>query len=182
MLEENVRDYETLKEAVISISRVPITEEKLDDVNGYFSPNEQRIVINEGMSESQTINTLLHEIAHSRRHDPKNKDTEKKDRNTKEVEAESVAFTVSNYFGINTDSYSFGYILGWSKSLELKEFKESLETIRKTSSEMIDDLSKALITQKDKTKTSIHKRLIDAKKTVKEIPETHTKKKEALLA
>ena len=65
-----------------------------------------------------------------------------KDRNTEEVEAESISFAVCAYYGIATGENSFGYIAAWSKDKELKELRASLETINKTSSELITDIDR----------------------------------------
>ena len=101
------------------------------------------------MSESQTLKTMVHEVAHSMLHNKEiNRDdlmeVPAKDRNTKEVEAESVAYTVCQHFGIDTSDYSFGYIAGWSSGKDMKELKSSLDTIRKTASELITGIEGAL--------------------------------------
>ena len=101
--------------------------------------DDQRITIREGMSEIQTVSAVIHEIAHSKLHNTKNKD-EQKDRRTAEVEAESISYAVCAYYGICTDENSFGYIAGWSKDKALPELHESLEIINKTSAELIDDI------------------------------------------
>ena len=67
---------------------------------------------------------------------------QQKDRNTEEVEAESISFAVCAYYGIATGENSFGYIATWSKDKELKELRASLETINKTSSELITDIDR----------------------------------------
>lgn len=171
-LEDDVDAFLDMKEALVSVSRVPIVERDIDgSAKGYFSSESQEIVIREGMPQAQTIKTMIHEIAHSELHDYNNeqKNEVKKDRNTKEVEAESVAYTVCAHFGINTDDYSFAYILGWSKSVELKEFKASLETIQKTSNRLIGKIESALISQKEKDRPkSIQDKLSESKKKVNE--------------
>ena len=115
---------------------------------GFFSPVESRIAIQEGMSEIQTVKTAMHEIAHAKLHagnpDEKTAPEDKKDRHTKEVEAESVAYTVCQRYGIETSDYSFGYIAGWSSGKETKELKSSLDTIRKTAAEMIEGIDAKL--------------------------------------
>lgn len=116
---------------------------------GYYHLMVKRIAIDEGMSEMQTIKTLIHEIAHAKLHavdpDEKPSSEEKKDRHTKEVEAESVAYTVCQRYGLETSDYSFGYIAGWSSDKETKELKGSLETIRKTAAEMIESIDAQLM-------------------------------------
>lgn len=147
----NVEGYKDLIVAIKNIAPVPVEMAEIDSgAKGYFSPSEQKIVINEGMSELQTLKTLIHETAHSLLHDKDGSkiegldDTEKKTRNSKEVEAESVAYTVCEYFGIDTSDYSFGYIAGWVRTLELMELKESMETIRKTASHVISGIEDKL--------------------------------------
>ena len=136
-LSASVEDYNSFFHALTIISPVPIEFEKIEGgAKGYFSQVTKRIGIQEGMSQSQTIKTLIHEVAHAMLHD-KDKTTEKKDRNTKEVEAESVAYTVCSHFGIDTSEYSFGYIAGWSSGRQMDELKASLSLIRSTASDII---------------------------------------------
>ena len=127
---------------------VPIAFEDIPgDSKGYFSTAEKRIAVQENMSESQTLKTMVHEVVHSMLHDKEvnqSMDIPVKDRNTKEVEAESVAFTVCQHFGIDTSDYSFGYIAGWSSGRNMKELKSSLDTIRKTASELITGIEGAM--------------------------------------
>lgn len=143
-----VEGYEDFVQALMNISPVPIAFEDIPgDSKGYFSTAEKRIVVQENMSESQTLKTMVHEVAHSRLHDKEvnqSMDIPVKDRNTKEVEAESVAFTVCQHFGIDTSDYSFGYIAGWSSGRNMKELKSSLDTIRKTASELITGIEGAM--------------------------------------
>lgn len=143
-----VEGYEDFVQALMNISPVPIAfEDTPGDSKGYFSTAEKRIAVQENMSESQTLKTMVHEVAHSRLHDKEvnqSMDIPVKDRNTKEVEAESVAFTVCQHFGIDTSDYSFGYIAGWSSGRNMKELKSSLDTIRKTASELITGIEGAM--------------------------------------
>ena len=148
-LSGSVEDYEDFMQALTEISPVPIGYEQIDgDAKGYFHTEEHRIALQEGMSQSQTVKTAVHEVAHAKLHDRElNSDLEEtilKDRNTKEVEAESVSYTVCQHFGIDTSDYSFGYIAGWSSGKDMKELKSSLDTIRKTSSELITGISERL--------------------------------------
>ena len=155
-LSGSVEDYEDFMQALTEVSPVPITYEDIDgDAKGYFRTTDHRIAIQEGMSQSQTVKTAIHEVAHAKLHDrERNQDIDAvldKDRNTKEVEAESVAYTVCQHFGIDTSDYSFGYIAGWSSDRDMKELKSSLDTIRKTASELITGIEDRLAElQKDR--------------------------------
>ena len=200
-LSGTVPHYEAFLEAVRRSAPVPIGFEPMaENMDGYFSSEQQRIALREGMSEVQTISAAVHETAHSKLHDPKKYEAEPtwkivmvseggtkqdfrldfateaeaeqaasedgwryvdenqfewrleveedltavkqaaKNRNTEEVEAESISYAVCQYFGIQTGENSFGYIASWSKDKELKELRASLETINKTSCELINDI------------------------------------------
>lgn len=148
-LKGTVENYEAFLDALRQESPVPISFEDIPGgAKGFFSPVESRIAIQEGMSEIQTVKTAIHEIAHAKLHavkpDEKAAPEDKKDRHTKEVEAESVAYTVCQRYGIETSDYSFGYIAGWSSGKETKELKSSLDTIRKTAAEMIEGIDAKL--------------------------------------
>lgn len=110
---------------------------------------DKRIAIDEGMSEIQTLKTAIHEIAHAKLHDidlnaPENEQQPHIDRRTREVEAESVAYTVCQHYGLDTSDYSFGYVAGWSSGRELSELKSSLETIRSAAAEIINSIDETL--------------------------------------
>lgn len=145
-----VEGYKDFVQALMNVATVPIGFEDIPgDSKGYFHTEEKRIAVQENMSESQTLKTMVHEVAHSMLHNKEiNRDdlmeAPAKDRNTKEVEAESVAYTVCQHFGIDTSDYSFGYIAGWSSGKDMKELKSSLDTIRKTASELITEIEGAL--------------------------------------
>ena len=202
-LSGTVPHYEAFMEALRRSAPVPIEFEPMDEnMDGYFSSEQQRIAIREGMSEVQTVSAAVHETAHSKLHDPKKYEIEQswkvvmdsgggtvrdfqsgfateveaeqfatemgwrfvdenrfewrlevqedltavkqaaKNRNTEEVEAESISYAVCQYFGIQTGENSFGYIASWSKDKELKELRASLETINKTSCELISDIER----------------------------------------
>ena len=155
-LSGSVEDYEDFMQALTEVSPVPITYEDIEgEAKGYFHTTDHRIAIQEGMSQSQTVKTAIHEVAHAKLHDrEQNQDIDAvldKDRNTKEVEAESVAYTVCQHFGIDTSDYSFGYIAGWSSDRDMKELKSSLDIIRKTASELITGIEDRLAElQKDR--------------------------------
>jgi len=202
-LSGTVPHYEAFLEALRRSAPVPIEFEPMsENMDGYFSSEQQRIAIREGMSEVQTVSAAVHEVAHSKLHDPKKYEAETtwkivlvseggtkqdyrldftteaeaeqaaaedgwryvdenqfewrleveedltavkqavKNRNTEEVEAESISYAVCQYFGIQTGENSFGYIASWSKDKELKELRASLETINKTSCELINDIER----------------------------------------
>ena len=154
----NVEQFSQFFEALKRTSTVPIGFKELHDgSNGYYSPAEKRIAIREGMSEVQTVKTAIHELAHSRLHDfdrtkPPAEAEKRKDRNTREVEAESVAYVVCQHFGIDTSDYSFGYVATWSANRELPELKASLQTIRDAASSLIDEIQENLASlQKEQT-------------------------------
>ena len=143
MLSDGVKDFDKIKDILIAISPVPISFEEISGgANGYFSPTEQRIVIKNGMSELQTVKTMIHEIAHATLGHGSKED--KWDRETKEVQAESVAYWVTQMIGLDTSDYSFGYISGWSKDREVTELKESLDLIKTTADKISADLEKEL--------------------------------------
>ena len=166
-LSGSVEDYEDFMQALTEVSPVPIIYEDIEgEAKGYFHTTDHRIAIQEGMSQSQTIKTAIHEVAHAKLHDrERNQDIDAvldKDRNTKEVEAESVAYTVCQHFGIDTSDYSFGYIARWSSDRDMKELKSSLDTIRKTASELITgiedrlaELQKDRLVEQEQNKESI---------------------------
>ncbi len=144
-LNEKIKDYTLYVEALKQVAQVPIEFKDIEgETHGYYNRATERIAIKGGMSESQTVKTMIHEIAHSILHNDNVPDAKEKDRQTKEVEAESVAYTVCKHFGIDSSDYSFGYIAGWSADKELNELKSSLETIRKTSSELITGIEDKL--------------------------------------
>ena len=140
----SVKDYADFVEALKKTCPVPIVFESIrGGAKGYFHTVENRIAIQEGMSEAQTVKTLIHEMAHQKLHSLQpggNEPEEKLTRGHKEVEAESVAFIVSYHYGIDTSDYSFGYIAGWSDGKENNEFKTSLSRIQKAADEMITDI------------------------------------------
>lgn len=150
-LEASVDDYETLKSVLLSISPVPISfEEVPGSANGFYSPTEKRIVVQEKMPQLQTIKTMLHEIAHATfGHGGKD---DKWDKQSKEIQAESTAFWVAGMLGLDTGDYSFGYIIGWSKDREVSELKENLELIKNTANDIaqkIDEKLSELESQKE---------------------------------
>ena len=153
-LSGSVQNYEAFMEALRRSAPVPLSVESMAaKMDGYFSPDQQRIAIREGMSEVQTVSAAVHEIAHSKLHNYAKAQEEaaragdkeppkKKDRNTEEVEAESISYAVCQYYGIQTGENSFGYIATWSQGKELPELRASLETINKAAGELIADIDR----------------------------------------
>ena len=202
-LSGTVPNYEAFLEALRRTAPVPIEFEPMaENLDGYFSSDQQRIAIREGMSEVQTVSAAVHETAHSKLHDPKKYEAEPtwkivmvseggtkhdfrldfateaeaeqaaaeegwryvdenqfewrleveedltavkqavKNRNTEEVEAESISYAVCQYYGIQTGENSFGYIATWSQDKTLPELRASLETINKAAGELIADIDR----------------------------------------
>ena len=142
----DVSQYEDFFTALKKASPVPIALEHIEgSAHGYYHLAEKRIAIDDNMSELQTLKTAIHEIAHAKLHDidlnaPKEEKENRPNQRTREVEAESVAYTVCQHYGLDTSDYSFGYVAGWSSGKELSELKGSLETIRLAASELIDSI------------------------------------------
>ena len=142
----DVEQYEDFFAALEKTSPVPMGFEKIEGTaHGYYHLEEKRIAIDEGMSELQNLKTAIHEIAHAKLHDidlnaPQEEQGDRPDRRTREVQAESIAYTVCQHYGLDTSDYSFGYVAGWSSGRELAELKSSLETIRATAAEIINSI------------------------------------------
>ena len=138
----DVDGYNEMVKKLISISAVPIRFDVIEGTaNGYFSSADKEIVIRQDMSQVQTIKTMVHEIAHSILHDKDNGLEKDANRKTKEVQAESVAYVVNQYLGLDTSDYSFGYVAGWSSGKDTKELKASLQVIRDTAHDIISKVA-----------------------------------------
>lgn len=154
-----VEDFDLFMEAITAISPVPIRFDEIEgSAKGYYDNANKEIVIQIGMSDSQTIKTAIHECGHAKLHD---RDLMKaagvqKDRETKEVEAESVAYSVCSAFQIETSDYSFPYIAGWSSGRDMKELRTSMDTIRQTAGEMVDELTEKLQQLIEERKLSVN--------------------------
>ena len=134
----SVEGYQTFFEAIKAASPVPIGFEDIKSgAKGYFHVEDNRIAINKGMSEIQTVKTAIHEMAHAKLHYLEAQKDNKQSKNSKEVEAESVAYTVCQHYGIDTSDYSFAYVATWSQGKEMPELKESLNTIREAAADLI---------------------------------------------
>ena len=147
-LKADVENYKKFLSVIEKISPVPIEFSEISGsaVKGYYDQVEKKIVIRSGMGEAQSLKTAIHELSHAILHDRDTGDRTSGlvDRATKEVEAESVAYTVCQHFGIDTSDYSFGYVAGWSRDRELSDFKASLNMIQKTAGRLIDEIQKKL--------------------------------------
>ena len=141
----NVEQYKDFFAALERVSPYPIAFEEIHSAAyGYCDFVDKRIVVDVGMSELQNLKTTIHEIAHARLHDfdrnaPK-EERPKIDRNTGEVQAESVAYTVCQHYGLDTSDYSFGYVASWSSGKTLPELRKSLETIKDAAAEIINGI------------------------------------------
>lgn len=150
--------YSAFMQAMTALSPVPIRFDEIDGgAKGYYHTVNKEIVIQKDMSQSQTMKTCVHEVSHAILHDREHMKAEglQKDRQTKEVEAESVAFAVCAHFLLDTSDYSFPYIAGWSSSVDMKELKNSMDTIRKTAGEIIDGVESELEKQQEKAEKEI---------------------------
>ncbi len=147
-LKGSVDHYAAFFAAMKEASPVPVGFEEIrGGAKGYFHAGENRIAIKEGMDEIQNVKTLIHEMAHAKLHNmsaQKEREDGGQSKSSKEVEAESVAYTVCQHYGIDTSEYSFGYIAGWSGGKEMPELKASLDTIRTASSELISRIDEKL--------------------------------------
>lgn len=189
-LDGKVKNYEEFMKAIETVSPVPIIFEKIGVSDGYFKVDENKIYLDEDLGPTQTILTAIHEIAHAKLHNAemKAKDAENgvvKDRRTKEVEAESIAYVVCQRYGIQTGENSFGYIATWSRDKELPQLQNSLQTISRTANEMIKGMDKCLgELLNDKDKESVlgrldeHKESTDTAATTKKSNSRKTKKNE----
>lgn len=147
MLDGTINGYLDFMDALKRFSPVPIQLQHINgSANGYYHLIDKNIVIEQAMSEIMHCKTGIHELAHALLHDRDNglqKDSPL-DKQTKEVQAESVAYTVCSYYGIDTSDYSFGYISGWSSGRDLKELKASLDIIQQTAQTIIVGLDREL--------------------------------------
>lgn len=155
-LDGTVENFDALRHALEETAPVPISYEAIrGEVHGYYSPSEQKIVIDSGLPELQMVKTMIHEIAHATlKHGSKE---DRWDRETHEVQAESVAYWVSQLLGLDTSEYSFGYITGWSREKDVPELKENLELIKTTADQIArtleDHLSEGLHSERKDEKT-----------------------------
>lgn len=157
-LTASVKDYALLTAAIGQVSPVPMRFDEIEgDAKGYYSDADKEICIQVGMGESQTIKTMIHEVAHAMLHnsDLMKQHGEEKDRLTKETEAESIAFTVCSALGIDTSDYSFPYVASWASGKEMKELKDSMDTIRLTAADFLAKLEAAIAERSAERMTAI---------------------------
>ena len=185
----DVEQYSDFFAALEKTSPVPIGFEKIEGgAHGYYHLEDKRIALDEGMSELQTLKTAIHEIAHAKLHDidlnaPKDEQPPRVDRRTREVEAESVAYTVCQHYGLDTSDYSFGYVAGWSSGRELAELKSSLETIRSAAADIINSIDGHIAElQKQREAEKAAPDLAAAQEQQTEKPLTDLQKKAAAIA
>lgn len=154
-LNGDVADYDALFSAIKAASPVPVNFEDITTgAKGYYSHATESIALKTGMSELQTIKTLLHEIAHATYHSKEALGGAVKSREQKECEAESIAFVVATHYGLDVSDYSFGYIANWSSGKETPELKDALQLINTGSREIIESIDKQLSAAKAADKTA----------------------------
>lgn len=140
-LAENVEGYDAVLESFKTVSPVPVEFGDLTGANGCYNHAEGKIIVQQGMSEAQTIKTIVHEIAHAILHNKENGEQKDADRGLKEMQAESVAYTVCQYMGIETGEYSFEYVATWAEGKDTKELSKNLDVIQKTARQIIDGIA-----------------------------------------
>ena len=156
----DVKDYEDLYRAAKAVSmdnQVPISFEEIkrESTNGYYSPNENRIVISKGLKgQEQILKTIFHEMAHADLHRGSNAQYGDDQYRKQELQAESVAYVVANHFGFDTSSYSFGYLAIWAKDKNgFEDMVEQLQVVQKEAKSLIDRMDAKLELVKNKTVT-----------------------------
>lgn len=156
----DVKDYEDLYRAAKAVSmdnQVPISFEEIkrETTNGYYSPDENRIVISKGLKgQEQILKTIFHEMAHADLHRGSNAQYEDDQYRKQELQAESVAYVVANHFGFDTSSYSFGYLAIWAKDKNgFEDMVEQLQIVQKEAKSLIDRMDAKLELVKNKTVT-----------------------------
>lgn len=146
---EKVKNFEDMKAAIMATAPVPIKFEEVDgEAKGYYSPVKKEIVVQDGMSESQTLKTMIHETAHSILHSKEALAARQEDgkvqitRSDMEVQAESVAYIVSEHYGLDTSDYSFPYVASWAEDPE--KVQKNLEEIKSASGKIIESMDQKL--------------------------------------
>lgn len=144
-------DYDRLRLILVALAPVPVHFDAIDgSAKGYYSPSTNEIVVRTGMSETQTIKTLIHEISHALLHSKESlRDREEVTRSAMETEAESVAYAVCSALGLDTGDYSFAYIASWASGKDIKELKASMQIIHDTAGELIDKITEKLVSTEE---------------------------------
>lgn len=149
-LQGHIENYKDFLHAFQSVSPVPVDFRLFDgDARGYYSDTEKIIVVQDGMTERQSVKTLIHEIAHAMLHTKEQLQECKKDRKQKELEAESVTYIVCEHYGFDSEDYSFPYIVGWVGTGFQDILKESMTVIQKTADEIITGVNQYFENNKD---------------------------------
>lgn len=140
----DVEGFKEIIKKLENVSPVPISYEAINgEANGYYSFITNSITVSSDLSEQQTVKTLIHEISHSILHNQETGAEKDADKSTKEIQAESVAYTVCSWLGLDTSDYSFGYVASWSENKEVKELQASMDIIRKTACKIIEGIERA---------------------------------------
>ena len=154
----SVKDYEDLYRAAKAVSMdnqvsISFEEIKRESANGYYSPDENRIVISKGLKgQEHILKTIFHEMAHSDLHRGTDAQYGDDQYRKQELQAESVAYVVANHFGFDTSSYSFGYLAIWAKDKNgFEDMVEQLQIVQKEAKSLIDRMDAKLELVKNKT-------------------------------
>ena len=141
ILDKDVDNFDSVMDALRKISPSPIRFDSVGGgANGYYDLVNREIVVKDTLPQAQKIKTAVHEVAHSILHDKIDGLDLEATKREMEVSAESVAFVVCSWLGLDTSEYSFGYVGGWSAGKELKELQQKMEKIRTTASMIISGI------------------------------------------
>ena len=176
-------DYANLYRALMAIAKendVSVRFEEMENnKHGYYSVPENQIVLRSNeMNKAQIIKTFLHEMAHAELHHADNPQKENLTRSTAELQAESVAYVVSSYYGIDTSEYSFNYLSGWSADKEtLADLEAQLDIVQQEAKSLMVRMDQALeqlrLSQEKQTKRSFEQKLEKFKDQNKQAVEEH---------
>ena len=176
-------DYANLYRALMAIAKendVSVRFEEMENnKHGYYSVPENQIVLRSNeMNKAQIIKTFLHEMAHAELHHADNPQKENLTRSTAELQAESVAYVVSSYYGIDTSEYSFNYLSGWSADKEtLADLEAQLDIVQQEAKSLMVRMDQALeqlrLSQEKQTKRSFEQKLEKFKGQTQQAVEEH---------
>lgn len=176
-------DYANLYRALMAIAKendVSVRFEEMENnKHGYYSVPENQIVLRSNeMNKAQIIKTFLHEMAHAELHHADNPQKDNLTRSTAELQAESVAYVVSSYYGIDTSEYSFNYLSGWSADKEtLADLEAQLDIVQQEAKSLMVRMDQALeqlrLSQEKQTKRSFEQKLEKFKEQGKQAVEEH---------